>query len=332
MSAGAPRETRVLVTEPLSAVGLEELRAHFEVDYRPECTEEELGEALASAQALIVRSKTRVTGDRIRAARSLRVIGRAGVGYDNIDLEAATERGILVMNVPDANTMAATEHTFALILAMMRRIPQAVQSMREGKWTRSQLVGNELYEKTLGIVGFGRIGKEIAHRAQAFGMEVLVFDPYVTQEKADALRVGLAGLDTLLERSDAITLHVPLTENTRKMIGREQLARMKPTAYLVNCARGGIIDDEALLDALREKKIAGAALDVYSKEPPDFSTPLLSAQLPNLICTPHLGASTEEAQEKVGTSIARQVTSALVNEEFANSVNLPLIDPNELTR
>lgn len=327
-----PKTIRVLVSEPLSEAGLDELRAHFDVDYRPECTDAELGGALEAAQALIVRSKTRVTAPRIRAARSLRVIGRAGVGYDNIDLDAATERGILVMNVPDANTMAATEHTFALMLALARRIPQAVQTMREQKWKRSDLVGHELYEKTLGVVGFGRIGKEIAHRAQAFGMSVLVFDPYVTEEKATALGVGLASLDALLARSDFMTLHVPLTDATRKLIGREQLARMKPTAFLINCARGGIIDDEALAEALAQRRISGAALDVYVTEPPDFSAPLLAGNLPNLICTPHLGASTEEAQEKVGTSIARQVTSALVNEEFANSVNLPVIDPVELAK
>ncbi len=321
---------RILVTEPLSDAGLELLRRDFEVDYQPSISDEELTAALPGADALIVRSKTQVSSERIGIAGRLKVIGRAGVGYDNIDLEAATERGILVMNVPDANTMAATEHTFALMLSLVRRIPMAVEQMRNQQWRRSELVGHELFQKTLGIVGFGRIGKEIARRALAFDMSVMVFDPYVTEEKAQSLNVQLADLDTLLTDSDLVTLHVPLSDATRGLIGKERLGKMKSTAYLINCARGGIVDDDDLVDALRDGTIAGAGLDVYVTEPPDFSAPLLSAGFPNLLCTPHLGASTQEAQERVGTSIARQVSAALLDDEFANSVNLPKIDPQEL--
>ena len=323
---------KILVSEPISEVGLAELRRSFTVDYRPELADSQLVAALADADALIVRSKTKVTAEAIAAGERLRVIGRAGVGYDNIDLEAATARGILVMNVPDANTISATEHTFALMFALARRIPAAVRSMSEGKWARAQLVGHELFEKTLGIVGFGRIGKEVAQRARAFGMRVLVQDPFVTPERAADLGVELAELDPLLAESDVVTLHCPLTDTTRKLIDAGRLALMKRSAFLINCARGGILDEEALVAALKEGRLAGAALDVFPKEPPDFTSPLHSSSLPGLICTPHLGASTEEAQEKVGTAIARQVAAALLGGEYANSVNLPAIEPSELRR
>jgi D-3-phosphoglycerate dehydrogenase len=314
---------KVLVTEELSGAGLALLREHFEVEERLGLKTEELKAALKDATAVIVRSKTQLTG-HVLDGSTLKVIGRAGVGYDNIDLEAASRNGILVMNVPDGSTVSACEHTFALLLSLVRRIPEASASMREGKWRRD-LMGNELFGKTLGVIGLGKIGAEVAKRARAFEMKVIGYDPYLPKERAEDMGITLMAVKELLAQADVITLHVPLTEATRKMIGPREFEAMKPTAYIINCARGPLIVEEALATALEAARIAGAAVDVYSVEPPDFGMALLSRGLGNLITTPHLGASTAEAQEKVATIIAQQVTRALIDEDFLNSVNLPRI-------
>jgi D-3-phosphoglycerate dehydrogenase len=315
---------KVLVTEELSPAGLALLREHFEVDEKLGLKPEELKAALKEATAVIIRSKTQLTGSVLDGATQLKVIGRAGVGYDNIDMEAASKMGILVMNVPDGSTVSACEHTWALMLSLVRRIPEANAAMRGGKWRRD-LMGNELYGKTIGVVGLGKIGAEVAKRARAFEMRVVGFDPFLPRDRAEAMGITMLPLKELYAQADVITLHTPLTEQTRKMIGAKEIETMKPTAVIINCARGPLIDEEALGEALEKKRIAGAAVDVYAVEPPDFSAPFLARGLPNLITTPHLAASTAEAQEKVGTIIAQQVTRALIDDDFLNSVNLPRI-------
>lgn len=321
---------KVLVTEELSAAGLALLREHFQVEEKLGLKPEELKEALKDATAVIVRSKTQLKGS-ILDGTALKVIGRAGVGYDNIDLEAASRNGILVMNVPDGATISACEHTWALLLSLVRRVPEANAAMRGGKWRRD-LMGNELFGKTLGVVGLGKIGAEVAKRARAFEMKVIGFDPYVTKERAEAMEITLLPLKDVIAQADVITLHVPLTESTRHMIGAKELDSMKPGACIVNCARGPLIDEEALAHALETKRIGGAALDVFTVEPPDFGGVLLSKNLPNLITTPHLGASTFEGQEKVATIMAQQVTRALIDDDFLNSVNLPKISKEMMTQ
>lgn len=315
---------RVLVPEPLAPAGLDLLRQAADVDYRPDAPPDALADLVAPCDALIVRSAVRVTADVLAAAERLRVVGRAGVGVDNIDLAAATERGILVLNVPDGNTVAACEHTWALLLAVARRLPAAHASLAGRRWDRSAYVGTELRGKTLGIVGLGRIGWEVARRALAFGMGVVAFDPYLDAERAEASGVRLAELDEVLARADVLTVHCPLTPETRGLIGRDALARLKPGAFVVNCARGGIVDEAALAEALAEGRLAGAAVDVFEREPPfgpDGESPLLSA--PNVVLTPHLGASTREAQEYNAVVVARDVLRALAGEPVENAVNLP---------
>lgn len=316
---------RVLVSDPMSPEGLARLKAapDMAVTAPGKMGREALLETIGEVDALIVRSETRVDRELLARAHHLKVIGRAGVGLDNVDLEAATERGVIVMNTPGANAIAACEHTFALMLALCRKLPQADASVRRGEWTRSRFVGVQLYRKTLGIIGLGRIGQHVAQRAQAFGMETLAYDPYISAELAHDLFVTLVELDELLARSDFITLHATLTPETRALIGREQLARVKPGARLINCARGELVDEAALVEALTSGRLAGAALDVYSAEPPTGS-PLLA--LDNVVLTPHLGASTEEAQRDVSTQIVDQVLDALRNVSFRNAVNFPFVD------
>ncbi len=284
---------RVLVSENLAEEGLERMRRSLEVDYRPRLSPEELLEIIPHYDALVVRSATRVTREVISRAARLKVIGRAGVGVDNVDLEAATERGIAVLNVPDGNVIAACEHTFALMLALARQIPDAVKSLREGRWERQKFLGRELYRKVLGIVGLGRIGSEVARRARAFGMEVLAYDPFVSPARAQKLGVEVVGWEELLSRADFLTLHVPLTPQTRSLIGRAELRRMKKGAFLINTSRGGVVDEAALFEALSSGHLGGAALDVFEREPPG-DHPLF--RLPHFVATPHLGASTVEAQ------------------------------------
>lgn len=317
---------KVLVTDKVSESGLEPLLAdeRFEVVKIDDSSDPAFLEALGSADGLIVRSATKVRSELIGKASALRVIGRAGVGVDNIDLTAATEAGIAVLNAPAGNTVSAAELTLALILAMVRRVPEAHASMKAGEWARSRFKGSELRGRTLGLVGAGRIGGEVASRCRAFGMKVVAFDPYMTTERASELHVEpLEHLHSVLEQADVLSLHVPLTEATRGMIGTDALAKMKKGAYLVNVARGGVVDEEALAEALRSGGLAGAALDVFGQEPLGDDSPLREA--PNIVLTPHLGASTSEAQELVATEIAGAVRAALADGDLSRALNAPAI-------
>ena len=316
----------VLVTDKVSDSGLEPLRAdpRFVVVKIDDSSDPAFTEALRSAHGLVVRSATKVRAELLDEAPELRVIGRAGVGVDNIDLDAATERGVAVLNAPAGNTVSAAELTMALILSMARRVAEADASMRTGAWDRSRFKGVELRGRTLGLVGAGRIGGEVARRGRAFGMRVLAFDPYLSADRAEDLHVERAeDLDTVLERADVLSLHVPLTDTTRGMIDAQALARMKEGAFLVNVARGGVVDEAALADALERGHLAGAALDVYGNEPLEEGSPLRSA--PNLVLTPHLGASTSEAQELVASEIADGVRAALAEGDLSRALNAPAI-------
>jgi len=319
---------RILITDDLSPQAVERLEAaddvNFELVRRP--APEDLGEIIALYDAIIIRSSVQVDADLLAAASQLKVIGRAGMGLDNVDIDAASLRGVIVMNTPGANTVATAEHTVAMLLALCRHVPQADVSVRSGEWTRSQFTGVQLYRKTLGIVGLGRIGAQVARRTQAFGMSVIAFDPYISDEVARELNVALVDLDELWSRSDFITLHTALTPETRGMIDATALARMKPGVRLVNCARGGLVDDVALVDALRSGHIAGAALDVFADEPLPPDSDLRN--LPNVVLTPHIAASTIEAQRDVGTQIVDQVLAALRGEDYRNAVNMPVVDGN----
>jgi len=316
---------KILVSDPLSEEGIKILKEQkdFQVDVKTGMKPEELKAIIKGYDALIVRSATKVTKEIIDAATDLKAIGRAGVGLDNVDLEAATKRGIMVMNTPGGNTISTAEHTMSLIMAVSRSIPQAHQSTKAGEWKRSKFVGTELYQKTLGIIGLGRIGTEVAKRALSFGMKIISFDPFLSLEVARQLSVEVVELKALLSRADYITVHTPLSDETKGLISDEEFALMKKTAYVINCARGGIIDEAALSRALEEEKIAGCALDVYEKEPPE-GTPLL--KFPNCIMTPHLGASTEEAQVNVAVEIAEVIRDALTGRGIRNAANFPSLD------
>jgi D-3-phosphoglycerate dehydrogenase len=284
----------------------------------------ELTKALGDYDALIVRSETRVTAEVVQAGKRLQVIARAGIGVDNIDLEAATSAGIVVVNAPTGNTVAAAEHTMAMMLALARNIPQAHHSLKGGRWDRSSFVGIEVRNKTLGIVGLGRVGSEVARRAQSFNMRLLAYDPFVTPDYARVLGVELLPLEQLLAQSDFVTLHTPLTENTRHLMGTRELALMKSGARIINVARGELIDEAALLQALESGKLAGVALDVFSQEPPG-DIPLLKH--PRVLATPHLGASTEEAQREVALEAAEQVLTVLRGGPARSAVNAPFLSP-----
>jgi D-3-phosphoglycerate dehydrogenase len=289
-----------------------------------------LKESLPRAHALLVRSETKVTPDILAQAPALKVIGRAGIGVDNINVEEATRRGIAVFNAPGGNTVSAAEHTVGLLLALVRRIPFADASMRRGEWDRPRFQGTELRGKTLGVVGLGRIGAHVATLARAFGMQVIAYDPYVTEARAHELHVDLASLDELLPRVDVVTLHLPLTKETKALIDRRRIELMKPSAVLLNCARGGLVDEAALLAALEAGRLAGAALDVFSGEPLPADSPLRKAE--RLILTPHLAASTAEAQELVGLEICRVIKDALITGNLAGAVNLPGVSGGALGR
>lgn len=314
---------RVLVTDNLAPEGVELLRATpgLEVIVRPRMSPEELREAIADVHALVVRSATTVDAQAIEAARRLEVIGRAGTGVDNIDLQAATRRGVVVMNAPEANALSTAEHTISLLLALARNVPQACASLKAGRWEKKRFLGSEVFGKTLGIVGLGRVGRAVAERARGLGMRVVAYDPYISPEAALRLGVEMVGLEELLERSDYVSLHVPLTEETRGMLGAERLRRMRRGARLINCARGGLVDEEALRAALEDGHLAGAALDVFAQEPPPPDHPLL--RMEQVICTPHLGASTAEAQANVARAIAEQVADFLLRGTIRNAVNFP---------
>jgi len=311
----------VLATDGVDERGLTELEQHggFLVESIDDSSTPEFAQALARAHALIVRSATDVDAAMIEAAPDLRVIGRAGVGVDNIDVGAASQHGIAVFNAPAGNTVAAAELTMALMLAVGRYVTEAERSMREGRWERSRFVGVELDGKTLGLIGAGRVGGEVVARARAFGMEVIVYDPYLTDERAKELGFRLADLDEVLETSDMISVHVPLTAETEGLVGEDALARMKDTAYLVNASRGGVIDEPALAEALKAGTLAGAGLDVYETEPLPEDSPLRDA--PHLVMTPHLGASTEDAQVRVAREVADRIRDALLEGEVSAAIN-----------
>jgi D-3-phosphoglycerate dehydrogenase len=310
---------RILITEPLAEAGVELLRSHYEVDARRAMTREELLGEVARADALVVRSATRVDAEVLEAGRNLKVVARAGIGLDNVDVAAATRLGVLVVNAPQSNVISAAEHTVALVLALARNIPQAHARLREGHWERSRFQGTELYGKTLGIVGLGRVGALVAQRLNAFGMHLLAYDPYVSRDRAAQMGVELASLSEVLARADVVTIHLPKTAETTGLIGERELAAMKPGARLVNTARGGIVDELALAKAVESGHLAGAALDVFVEEPTTQS-PLFGVD--GVVVTPHLGASTAEAQDKAGLAIAEQLILALSDQFVPNAVNV----------
>jgi D-3-phosphoglycerate dehydrogenase len=318
---------RILVADPLAEDGLERLRRAGEVTVVSKLPEAELIKRIVDFDALVVRSETRVTAPIIEAGRKLRVVGRAGVGVDNIDVPAATRKGILVVNAPRGNIVAAAEHTVALLFSLARWVPQADASVKRGEWTRSRFIGTEIRGKTLGVVGLGNVGSEVAKRAHGLEMEVIAYDPVVSVERAELFNVALVTLKELLERADFVTVHVPLVESNRNLIGAPELALMKPTARLVNTARGGIVDEAALWAALQSGQIAAAAADVFVTEPPG-ANPLLA--LPNFIATPHIGASTVEAQVSVAFDVAEEVAAVLAGDLPRFAVNAPALPPEEL--
>jgi D-3-phosphoglycerate dehydrogenase len=321
--------TRIFVADDVNDGGLEPLRsAGFTVEKQIGLKGEELPGALRDAEGLIVRSETKVTADLMDSAARLRVIGRAGVGVDNIDVNAATARGIVVMNAPDGNTITTAEHTIALLVALARRVPQANLSLKAGKWERKNFIGTELEGKTLGIVGLGRIGRVVAKRALALGMKVVAFDPFVVADLTRDLEIDLQPMDEVLARAHFLTVHTPLTPETRNIIGAAAFEKMKHGVRLINCARGGLIDEAALYQAIKSGKVAGAALDVFEREPPPIDHPLL--QLDEVIATPHLGASTTEAQEGVAFTVAEQMRDFLLYGALRGAVNLPAIDQKVL--
>ena len=316
---------KVLVSDALSQQGLNLLihEEDFEIDVKTDLTSEGLLNRIADYDALIIRSTTKVTADIIKAANRLKVIGRAGVGVDNIDLRAATQQGILVVNTPTSNTISAAEHTFTLMLALSRNILPAGISLKQGRWHRNKFIGVELYGKTFGVMGLGKIGAEVLQRAQAFGMKTIAYDPYVTLDAAEKSGIHLVKREELFREADYISIHTPVSSETYHSISDEEFAMMKPSCRIINCARGGIIDEEALYRALKNGTIAGASLDVFEEEPATNS-PLLT--LDNMLATPHLGASTAEAQEQVAVEIAQQVVNALRGLPVEHAINQPKID------
>ncbi|HYY56349.1 MAG TPA: phosphoglycerate dehydrogenase [Pyrinomonadaceae bacterium] len=323
------REIKIFVADDVSESGLEPLRAAgFAVEKRTGLSPDELREAVRDCEGLVVRSETKVTAELMDAALKLRAVGRAGVGVDNIDVGAATVRGIVVMNAPDGNTITTAEHTIAMLIALARRVPQANASLKAGQWERKRFVGVELRGKTLGIVGLGRIGRVVASRARSFGMNIVAFDPFIAPEQARDLELEIAPLEEVFARADFLTVHTPLTSETRGIIGADGFARMKRGVRLINCARGGLIDERALLAAIKEGTVAGAALDVFEEEPPPADHPLLA--LDEVIVTPHLGASTREAQEGVAVTVAEQMRDYLLTGALSGAVNVPALGAQEL--
>jgi D-3-phosphoglycerate dehydrogenase len=317
---------RILVAEKIAPEGLAALQAAAEVDVRLDLDKAMLLEVLPAYDALVVRSATKVSAEVIEAGERLRAIGRAGTGVDNIDVDAATRRGIIVVNAPAANSVAAAELALGLLFALARHLPQAQASLQAGKWERTRFMGWEVRGKTLGLMGFGRIGAEVARRARGLEMEVLAYDPVISASRAAQLGVQAVSLDELLARSDIVSLHMPLLDSTRNLIGAARFAQMKPGAYLINAARGGLVDEEALLQALNSGRLAGAALDVFSSEPPAQGELL---RHPKIVVTPHLGASTEEAQTLAGVDVAEGVLAALAGGTPRYAVNAPFVAPEE---
>jgi D-3-phosphoglycerate dehydrogenase / 2-oxoglutarate reductase len=316
---------KILVSDPLSEKGLEVLKKEkrFTVDVKVKQPLDVLKKIIKDYDALIIRSGTRATAELIGHAKKLKVIGRAGVGLDNVDIAAATKKGIIVMNTPGGNTISTAEHAMSLMLSLSRNIASADASMKKGQWERKKFMGTELYGKTLGIIGLGRIGAEVAKRAASFGMKIIAYDPFLLQDKASDSNIELASLKKIFSDSDYITVHTPLTEDTKHIISKKEIAMMKKGVRLINCARGGIIDEKAVALAVESGKVAGAAFDVYEQEPPKDS-PLVGSE--KIITTPHLGASTAEAQDNVALEVAQQVADALLDRGIRNAINIPYIE------
>lgn len=319
-------QMKIVVADRISQKGVELFKAQdgFEVIEAYGSSKEQLLEIVPDVKAIVVRSETKVDRDILAAAKELVAVGRAGVGVDNIDIDGATESGVVVMNTPDGNTIATAELTFTHLLCGARPIVQACETMRQGKWDRKKFPGTELRSKTLAVLGMGRIGSEVAKRAKAFEMKVIAYDPYLTESRAEAMGVEIVDIDTAFAEADYITVHMPLTDSTRGMINADAISRMKTGVHIFNCARGGIIDEAALAEGLNSGKIAAAGLDVYSEEPLAGDSPLRNIQ--NLVLTPHLGASTQEAQESVGLEIAESITQVLQGGPARNAVNMPSVD------
>ncbi len=321
---------KVLVTDPIADAGLKRLReAGFTVQTGYDLEGERLKEAISDAVGLVVRSGTAVTAELLEAAPDLVIVGRAGIGVDNIDIDAATDHGVIVANAPEGNVRAAAEHTVGMMFAAARSIPQAHIRLKAGEWAKGDYLGAEVNGKTLGIVGLGRVGQEVAKRLGSLGMKLVAYDPYIGQERADQLGAELSDLEDVLDRADFLTIHTPLTPETEGMIGREQLELMGG-GYVINCARGGVVDEAALAAAVENDTLDGAALDVFGEEPLAADSPLLDVE--DVVVTPHLGASTEAAQENVATSIADQVIAAVNDEPVANALNAPSIDASAFPR
>ena len=318
---------KVLVSDPLAKEGLDILRSNAEVTEQRFESQDDLIKAVGEYDALVVRSGTQVTAEVIEAGKKLKVIGRAGVGVDNIDVSKATEKGIMVINAPEGNTISAAEHTIAMLTGVARNISEANASVKKGEWKRSSFMGVELYRKTLGVVGLGRIGSEVARRSRAMGMKIIAYDPYISSEQAEKMGVKMASLNEVFAQSDFITLHLPMNDTSYHLIGEEQFNLMKEGVRIVNCARGGLIDEQALCNAIALGKVAGAALDVFEMEPP-LKCPLLEQE--NVILTPHLGASTKEAQVNVAIQVAEQVVKALHDDPIVSAVNMPVILPEDM--
>jgi D-3-phosphoglycerate dehydrogenase len=318
---------KVLVTEPIADEGIEVLRSYAEVDVRLGLTPEEIRAIIGDYDALVVRSQTQASLDIIEAGKRLQVIARAGVGIDNVDVEAATRRGIVVVNAPTGNTISAAEHTIALMLALTRHIPQANAMLKSGVWNRQDFMGTEVRNKTLGIIGLGSVGSEVARRARGLEMKLIACDPFISVDHARNLQVEVVSFEQLLKESDFITLHLPLTESTKGLVGAKELSLVKPQVHIINTARGGLIDDEALVQAIREKRVAGAAVDVFPEEPVTSS---VLFECDNIIVTPHLGASTAEAQVMVARDVATQIVDVLKGQPARYAVNAPFVSPEAL--
>jgi D-3-phosphoglycerate dehydrogenase len=319
---------KVLITDPISEEGINILRKHAEVDVKTGIKPAEIISIIGDYEALVVRSQTQVTADIIAAGKRLQVIARAGVGIDNIDIDEATRRGIVVVNAPTGNTISAAEHTIALMLCLSRHIPQASTVLKSGVWRRNEFMGTEVKDKTLGILGLGNVGSEVAKRARGLQMKLIAYDPFVSVDHAKNLQVELVTLDRIYAEADFITLHLPLTASTEKMIGEKELGRLKPTARIINTARGALIDEVALAKAVKEKRIAGAAIDVFPVEP---VTKSVLFESDNIIVTPHLGASTTEAQATAARDVAEQIVCLFKGEPARYAVNAPFIPAETLS-
>ncbi|OGR93094.1 MAG: phosphoglycerate dehydrogenase [Elusimicrobia bacterium RIFCSPLOWO2_01_FULL_59_12] len=321
---------KILIADPISESGLDVFQSqngHFKLDARSKLSLEDLKKAVVDVDAIIVRSETKITSDILAAGKKIKIVGRAGVGVDNIDVAAASRQGVLVVNVPGGNTISAAEHTVALLLSLSRNIPSANDSIKKGEWNRSKFTGSELHGKTLGLIGLGRIGREVAKRCQSFGMRVLGYDPFASEDYAKACNITLEPLETLYKESDYLTVHVPLNETTKHMLNAKTILQLKPGVRIINCARGGIIDEKALAGAIESGHVKGAALDVFEEEPPAKDNPLL--KLPQVIATPHLGAATEEAQVKVAQELAETIRDYFMTGTVRNAVNLPAMGAEE---